>query len=111
MESGFISGSVTIAQSGAVDQFSVLGCLIDAATCVLGNELDLNFQIPAAQLNQAGVTAQAIPGLLPLDLLEDGGNTDIQGSVTGDSYAAVPEPSTFGLFGIAIGGYMLIRRR
>lgn len=111
-ESAFISGSMTITQAGAVDQFSVLGCLIDSVTCLLGNELDLNFQIPAAQLNQAGVTAQAIPALLPLDLLEDGGSTDVQGSVTGYSYAAastVPEPSTIGLLGCALAGLIAIR--
>jgi len=113
-EAAFISGSMTITQVGGSDQFSVLGCLIDAATCLLGNELDLNFQIPAAQLNQTGVVAQAIPSLLPLDLLEDGGNTDIQGSISSYSYAggaAVPEPSTLSLIGIAIAGLILIRRR
>jgi hypothetical protein len=111
-EAAFVSGSMTIVQSAGVDQFSVLGCLIDASTCLLGNELDLNFQIPAAQLNDTGVTAQFIPSLLPLDLLEDGGSTDIQGTVTSYSYAGtstVPEPSTWGLIGASLLGLMAVR--
>jgi hypothetical protein len=113
-ENAFISGSLTITQAAGVERFSVLGCLIDASTCLLGNELDLNFQIPAAQLNQTGVAAQPIPGLLPLDLLEDGGSTDIQGSVTSYSYAAasqVPEPSTMGLIGASILALIAIRNK
>lgn len=101
-ESAFISGSMTISQSAGVDTISVLGCLIDTSSCATGNELDLNFTILAAELNSTGVPAQAVPSITPLDLLEDGGNTDIHGSVTSYSYQsagvpAVPEPSTLGL--------------
>ncbi len=114
-ESAFISGSITITQAAGVDQFSILGCLIDSATCLLGNELDLNFQIPAAQLNQTGVAAQAIQSLLPLDLLEDGGSTDIQGSATSYSYtgpsAQVPEPFTGELIGVSLMCLGLYRRK
>jgi hypothetical protein len=105
-ESAFISGNMNIALASPMDQFSVLGCLVDAISCFQGNELDLNFQIPAVQLNQTGVTATFIPALLPLDLLEDGGNTEIQGSIDGYSYtgatSSTPEPSTLGLIGVSL---------
>jgi hypothetical protein len=113
-ESAFISGGLTITQVGASDQFNVLGCLIDAATCVLGNELNLNFQIPAAQLNLFGVTAQPIPSLQPLDLLEESGSTEIQGLLSMYSYTATsetPEPSTMGLLGAALVALGLIRMK
>lgn len=111
-ESAFISGSMTITQVGAADQFSVFGCLIDAIACTQGNELDLNFQIPAVQLNQSLATASAIPALLPFDLLEDGGNTDIQGVLINYSYTGAsqtPEPSTFALIGASMAGFMVRR--
>jgi len=113
-ESAFISGSMTITQSAGNDQFSVLGCLIDASSCLLGNELDLNFMIPDPQLLQTGVSAQPIPALLPLDLLEDDGNTDIHGTVSSYSYAAdsaVPEPSTLGMFGAALASLTILGLR
>jgi len=110
-EGAFISGSMTITDTAGMDQFSVLGCQIDPVTCGLGNQLDLNFEIPDTQLHQTGVTAQAVPLLLPLDLLEDNSNTEIQGSIGGYSYpggAQVPEPSTFAL--IAAAGLSLTAR-
>jgi PEP-CTERM motif len=112
-EGAFISGSMTITQVSGMDQFSVLGCLVDPVSCLQGNELDLNFQIPSAGLNQTGVSAQFIPALLPLDLLEDGGNTEIQGSLSGYSYAStalVPEPSTMLLFAASLAGLLVSRR-
>jgi len=94
VENAFISGSMTITQSSGVDTFSALGCLIDAVTCLAGNQLDLNFEIPSSGLNMTGVAASAVPGIFPsMDLLEDGGSSDIHGTVT--SYglvAAAPEP-------------------
>ncbi|MGA3025684.1 MAG: PEP-CTERM sorting domain-containing protein [Bryobacteraceae bacterium] len=121
LENGFFPGSltnVTIVQSAGFDQFTVLACLIDnSVNCESGNQLALNFQIAAASLNGTVVTASAIPSLLPLDLIEDGGNTDIQGTVTGYSYSAsgggspVPEPATLGLVGAAILGLIAARRR
>jgi hypothetical protein len=112
-EGAFISGSMTITDVTGMDQFSVLGCLVDPVSCSQGNELDLNFQIPSAGLNQTGVSAQFIPALLPLDLLEDGGNTEIQGSLSGYSYAStaqVPEPSTVLLFAASLAGLLAPRR-
>jgi hypothetical protein len=111
-ESAFISGSVTIAQMSGEDVFSGLGCMIDPSTCLQGNELDLNFQIPASGLTQSGVVAQGVPGIIPsMDLLEDGGSTDIQGTVTGYSQTApetatVPEPSTI-VFSLLGGAFLL----
>jgi hypothetical protein len=105
-ESAFISGDMTIALASPMDQFSVLGCLVDAISCFQGNQLALNFQVPAVQLNQTGVTATFVPSLLPLDLLEDGGNSEIQGSINGYSYtgatSSTPEPSTLGLIGVSL---------
>ena len=112
-EGAFISGSMTITEVTGMDQFSVLGCLVDPVSCFQGNELDLNFQIPSAGLNQTGVSAQFIPALLPLDLLEDGGDTEIQGSLSGYSYAStaqVPEPSTTLLFAVSLAGLLAPRR-
>jgi hypothetical protein len=70
------------------------------------------FAIPIAGLNAQNVSAQTVPGVLPLDLLEDDGVTDIHGSVSTYSYTGsgtgtvVPEPSEFlpaclGLAGLA----------
>ncbi len=92
---------MTISAAGAVNQFSVLGCL---PNCFTGNQLALTFSIPASQLNGAGVSASAIPGHLPLDLLEDNGDTDIHGTVATYSHqnasaTSVPEPVTWGLLG------------
>jgi PEP-CTERM motif len=106
-EDGFISAEVNIIAAAPEDQFEVLGCLLDPVSCTQGNELDLNFQIAATGLNQFGVGAEDIPDLSPsLDLLEDGGNSEIQGAVNSYSYQAaaapVPEPSTFGLLLIAM---------
>ena len=112
-EGAFISGSMTITDTAGMDQFSVLGCLVDPSTCLQGNELDLNFEISDTQLNQTGVTAQAVPLLSPsLDLFEDSANTEIQGSIGGYSYpggAQVPEPSTFAL--IAAAGLCLTAKK
>jgi len=115
-ENAFISGSLTMTQASGVDTFSVLGCLIDPSTCPLGNELDLNFEIPSTGLTQTGVTASIVPGLIPsMDLFEDSGNSEIQGSITGYSQSGaapgVPEPSTVSLlmFGAAFLAMRLLR--
>jgi hypothetical protein len=115
-ESAFISGSMTITQSAGVDTFSVFGCLISPSACLAGNQLDLNFAIPSGLLNSTGVTAQAVPALTPLDLLEDSGNTDIQGTVTGYSYQAVsgpavPEPSMLAFLGLVSVALLAARPR
>jgi hypothetical protein len=93
-ENGFSSGTIVISQSSGVDTFSVQACLM-GFTCNIGNELDLNFTIAASGLNGANIASQPISGLLPLDLLEDSGSTDIHASVTNYSYvSSVPEPGS-----------------
>jgi hypothetical protein len=101
-ETSFSGASFTVAPVGSMDQISMLGCLTTGSGCLLGNYLALNFMIPAAGLNLSGVSAQPIFGLTPLDLLEDDGTTDIQGSVTGYAYTGqgatpTPEPGTLTL--------------
>ncbi len=110
-ETAFISGSLTITQVGAIDQFDVLGCLAD---CALGNQFALEFSIPALQLNSS-VAASAIPALLPMDLLEDDGSTDIQGSVQQFTYqgpvSAKPEPGVLCLVGVSLLTIGAVRRK
>jgi hypothetical protein len=100
-ESAFNTASITVTPGGGVDQISVLGCLTTGSGCAFGNFVALNFMIPAAALNSSAA-AQFIPGLTPLDLLEDDGTTDIQGTVTSYLYTSsggmpVPEPGTLAL--------------
>jgi hypothetical protein len=83
---------------------SLLACLSTGSACDQGNQLDANFQIPAVQLNAKNWTGQAIAGLLPLDLLEDDGATDIQGSVS--VVSSVPEPAQIWLLGAVITGML-----
>lgn len=93
-ENGFGSGTIAISQASGVDTFSVQACLT-GFPCNTGNELDLNFTIAASGLNGSNVVAQPIFGLLPLDLLEDSGSTDIHASIANYSYASpVPEPGS-----------------
>ena len=98
-ESSFGTISLTIATDSAnssYDDFSLLGCLTTGNGCTAGNQLAASFMILAADLNSQNAAAQAIPLLTPLDLLEDDGTTDIQGTVATYSYAAtngVPEPA------------------
>ncbi len=110
-ESAFLSGSLTMAQTGGSDEFSVLGCLAD---CALGNEIELEFTLPAAELNSNGAATE-IPGLPPLDLLEDGGSTDIQGTVQSYSYqgstSGIPEPGALCLAGISLVAFGAARRK
>jgi hypothetical protein len=115
-ESGFISGTMVITPSGALSQFAIVGCLIDASSCGTGNQLALDFQIPTTLLSQTGVSVQSIPALLPADLLEDGGSTDIQGGLstyayTGSVGTATPEPSTAALTLLGIATGLVARRR
>ena len=95
-ETAFNSVSLTIAQSGGLDVLSLFACLSTGSGCGQGNELDLNFQIPAGSLNSISAQPLAVPGLLPLDLLEDDGVTDIHASIDSYSYRPAspsPEPS------------------
>jgi hypothetical protein len=107
-ENNFNSVILTVALSGPFDQVSILACLTTGSACNQGNELDLDFMIPAANLNDQNVVAQGILNLLPLDLLEDDGVTDIHGSITNYSYTAgssAPEPSAFVL---AVAGLLIM---
>jgi hypothetical protein len=113
-ENQFISVSLTISPpSGGMDEFSVLGCLSTGSGCSVGNQLDLNFMIPASSLNALNVTTQSVPSLTPLDLLEDDGTTDIQGSVTSYSYtpavSTTPEPPSIVLWGSGLIALALAR--
>jgi hypothetical protein len=110
-ESNFSSVGLTVAQSGASDRLTLHACLSTGSGCNQGNELDLRFTIPSASLNDQNVTAQGIAGLVPLDLLEDDGVTDIQGSVTSYSYSQTPEPAPTALVGAGLIAVSLIRRK
>jgi|GEM_PF-1566747 len=94
-ESDFGSISLTIAPDGTDYDFSMLACLNTGSGCAFGNQLDLNFKIPAASIYSSNVGAIGLDLPHPLDLLEDDGVTDIHGSVT--TYTSVPEPSSFSL--------------
>ncbi len=105
VEDNFDSASLTLTQFGVLDQVSVLACLTTGSGCNQGNELDLNFAVPSGTLTQNNLAIQEIPGLLPFELLEDDGVTDIHGSLT--STSAVPEPSSvvfvaYGLIALAL---------
>jgi PEP-CTERM motif len=103
-ETGFGgSKSVSVVSDGASYELSVFGCLTTGNDgCLGGNYLSANFQIPISGLNSASVTAQLVPNLYPpLDLEEDDGTTDIQGSINSYTYSQVPEPSSAALLGLA----------
>ena len=115
-ETAFDSVFLTITANGAFDDFSVLGCLTTGSGCFSGNQLDADFEIPAAGLNSQSVTATGLDQPHPLDLLEDDGGTEIQGIITLYSYTAdapVPEPSTLVLpcFGALLVAARARRRR
>jgi hypothetical protein len=96
-ETSFGDISLTITANGAFDDISLLGCLTTGSGCGVGNQLDANFEILAASLNSQSVPAVGLDQPHPLDLLEDDGSTDIQGTITSYSYTSVPEPSSPGL--------------
>jgi hypothetical protein len=109
-ETAFSSVSLSIVTDGSFFDISVLGCLSTGSGCNVGNELDANFRIANTDLQSVGAAAFLIPALNPsLDLLEDDGVTDIQGSVTSFANASVPEPSLIGL--VALGFAALIIRK
>jgi hypothetical protein len=98
-ESGFDSISLTITANGSFDDISLLACLIGTGC---GDQLTANFRILAVALTSQGVAATGLDPPHPLDLLEDGGTTDIHGSITSFSNTSVPEPSTLALWGFAL---------
>jgi len=118
IETAFDTIFLTITANGGLDDFSLLGCLTTGSFgCFGGNQLDANFEIPAAGLNSQGVTATGLDQPHPLDLLEDDGATEVQGTITGYSYTAaapVPEPSSLGLSSLGallvVSGHVLVRK-
>jgi len=105
-ETAFDFLSLTITEVGGLAEFSLFACLTTGSACAAGNQLTASFQIPGASLYFANVAAAGLDQPHPLDLLEDDGTTDIQGSITDYSYttapAPVPEPSTGALPGFAL---------
>ena len=108
---GAISLTITADLDGIHDDLSLLACLNTGGGCLFGNQLDASFQILAADLNSHNAPATGLDQPHPLDFLEDDGVTDIQRTVSAYSYtsgvpgpAAVPEPSTLALLGIALAG-------
>jgi hypothetical protein len=108
-EVGFSSMSLTITANGGFDEFSLLACLTSGSGCGVGNQLDASFKIPAAMLNSQNVAATGLDQPHPLDLLEDDGVTDIQGSIT--TYSAVPEPSPAVALFCALAGLVAAKHR
>lgn len=115
-ETDFSSASFTVSPNGAFTDLSFLGCLNTGSGCLFGNMLTANFEIAAGMLNSQNVPATTIFGLSPaMDLLEDDGTTDIQGTVTSYSYVgasqtAVPEPSEALPLCLLIAGMACVRK-
>ena len=114
-ETAFGSISLTITANGGFDEFSLLACLTSGSGCPAGNQLDANFKIPAAMFNSQNVAAIGLDFPHPLDLLEDDGTTDIQGSITTysgpASASAVPEPSSLALLACFLAALIAVNRR
>lgn len=102
IENLFVSAGLTVSPdlNPLYDDISLLGCLSSGSGCAVGNQLDANFGIPVPGLNSQNITATGLDQPHPLDLLEDDGTTDIQGSITEYSNSGpVPEPSLMALVG------------
>lgn len=102
-EASFDVVSLTIFETFGLDQFSLFGCLNTGSACAAGNQLSATFEILGANLTSPDTPALGLDQPHPLDLLEDDGTTDIQGSITRYSYtsspASAPEPSPPALLG------------
>jgi PEP-CTERM motif len=110
VENNFSSISLTISPDGADQDFSLLACLA-GADCATGNFLSASFSVPSGSLGLPNVPATGLDQPHPLDLLEDDGVTDIQGTIT--SYSAafispVPEPSSFFLAALTLAGAAIV---
>lgn len=111
-ETAFNSVSISIVADGSSFDFSVQGCLSTGSGCNAGNELLANFSIANTDLGSANASASPIPFLSPsLDLLEDEGGTDIQGSVTNFSNTNAPEPAAIAMAAIGLAGLVLAGMR
>ena len=96
-ETSFGSITLVVTNVGALDDLTLFACLTTGTACNQGNQLSASFEIAAASLNAANVSTTGLDQPHPLDLLEDDGVTDIQGSITKYSYtgaSAVPEPGS-----------------
>lgn len=93
-ETAFASAFLTVSADAdpSLYDISFLACLSTGSGCNVGNSLSANFAVAAADFGSASASAGAIAGLYPpVDLLEDDGITDIQGTVT--NFSNAPEPS------------------
>ncbi len=109
-EFNFNSISLTLISDGTFFDLSLLGCLTTGSACDQGNQLNLNFQILAAQLHSPTPTPNPIAGLLPFELLEDDGVTDIHGSLSSGSLSAIPEPIQIMPLSVMIAALLWTRR-
>jgi hypothetical protein len=116
VEASFISAYLTVSVDSNPSLYDVflLGCLSTGSGCYVGNSLSASFAVPASDFNSSNAPATFIPGLFPpLDLLEDDGVTDIQGTVSGFSNSGVsstgaPEPSSVLLLAAALAALCLV---
>ena len=117
IENAFVSASLTVSPdvNPLYYDISLTGCLSTGSGCAFGDQLDASFAILAADLNSQNAAATGLDPPHPLDLLEDDGTTDIQGSITSYTYIPevpeVPEPSYMVLSGCALAaGFVLAIR-
>jgi len=97
IESGFSTGTLTVTADGANYDVSLLACLTSGSNCAVGNQLNANFRILAASLTSVNAPATGLDPPHPLDLLEDDGVTDLQGTIANYSYiggSSIPEPGS-----------------
>ena len=104
-EANFALISLSVTTAGPnLDNLSLLGCL--AGTDCSADFLTVNFQIQDSALHSSNVAVTPLDQPHPLDLLEDGGTTDIHGVTTIYSYTstatAAPEPATVFLLASAV---------
>ena len=115
-ETNFGTISLTILANGAFADYSLFACYL-GADCFSGNSLSASFRIPLGSIAASNVAATGLDQPHPLDLLEDDGTTDIQGSITrysntATATAVTPEPSSWSLAvlsSLAIGAVFFLR--
>jgi len=116
IETSFASISLSISPDAGFFDLSLLGCLNTGSGCAGGNQLDANFRILMTDLNsKTPVAATGLDQPHPMDLLEDDGGTDIQGSIATYSYrrsaSPVPEPSSLSLLCVTAVGLLWLQRQ